>query len=159
LFNSPQADVIKKWIAAILWIGVICIESTDLMSSKNTGSFIYSLLAPFWPTIDPIKFGEFHAVLRKVGHFVGYGILSFLLFRAWRATIKRGVQWTILWAAVSFSMTAVVASLDEWHQTFLPSRTGTYKDVLLDSAAALCVQVLLFLLFFRRAAAASARST
>jgi VanZ family protein len=159
LFNSPQADVIKKWIAAILWIGVICIESTDLMSSKNTGSFIYSLLAPFWPTIDPIKFGEFHAVLRKVGHFVGYGILSFLLFRAWRATIKRGVQWTILWSAVSFSMTAVVASLDEWHQTFLPSRTGTYKDVLLDSAAALCVQVLLFLLFFRRAAAASARST
>jgi len=50
-------------------------------------------------------------------------------------------------------MTALVASLDEWHQTFIPSRTGTYKDVLLDSAAALCVQILLFLLLSRRASA------
>ena len=151
MLSSQKSDTLKKWIAAILWIGVICIESTDLMSSNNTGSFIYSLLAPFWPSIDPIKFGEFHAVLRKVGHFVGYGILSFLLFRAWRATLRRGVQWTVLWAAVSFLMTALVASLDEWHQTFIPSRTGTYKDVLLDSAAALCVQVLLFFLLSRRA--------
>jgi VanZ family protein len=158
LLNSPKHDLLKKWIAAILWIGVICIESTDLMSSNNTGSFIYSLLAPFWPHINPIKFGEFHAVLRKVGHFVGYGILSFLLFRAWRVTIKRGVQWTLLWALVSFLMTALVASLDEWHQTFIPSRTGTYKDVLLDSAAALCVQVLLFLLLSRRASARVAQT-
>jgi len=42
-------------------------------------------------------------------------------------------------------MTALVASLDEWHQTFLPSRTGTIRDVVLDSAAALGAQVLLFL--------------
>lgn len=150
MLKSPKYDLLKKWIAAILWIGVICIESTDLMSSNNTGSFIYSLLAPFWPHIDPLKFGELHAVLRKVGHFVGYGILSFLLFRAWRATLRRGAQWTVLWAAVSFLMTALVASLDEWHQTFIPSRTGTYKDVLLDSAAALCVQILLFVLLTRR---------
>lgn len=156
MLNSQKFDLLKKWIAAILWIGVICIESTDLMSSQNTGSFIYSLLVPFWHSIDPVKFGEFHAVLRKVGHFAGYGILSFLLFRAWRATLRRRVQWTVPWAAVSFLMTALVASLDEWHQTFIPSRTGTYKDVLLDSAAALCVQTLLFLLLSRRTQARAA---
>jgi VanZ family protein len=55
-------------------------------------------------------------------------------------------------------MTALVASLDEWHQTFIPSRTGTYKDVLLDSAAALCVQVLLFFLISRRALSRVAHS-
>lgn len=159
MLNSPKHDLLKKWIAAILWIGVICIESTDLMSSNNTGSFIYSLLAPFWPHIDPIKFGEFHAMLRKVGHFVGYGILSFLLFRAWRVTIKRGVQWTMLWALVSFLMTALVAILDEWHQTFIPSRTGTYKDVLLDSAAALCVQIVIFMILSNRSRRVSANVT
>jgi VanZ family protein len=150
---TSRHDLLKKWIAAILWIGVICIESTDLMSSNNTGSFIYSLLVPVFGHIDPMWFGEFHAVLRKVGHFVGYGILSFLLFRAWRATLKadRPTRWTWVWALVSFLMTALVASLDEWHQTFLPSRTGTYKDVLLDSAAALCVQVALFVLLSNRA--------
>lgn len=159
MLNSPKADLLKKWIAAILWIGVICVESTDLMSSNNTGSFIYSLLVPFWSHIDPIKFGEFHAALRKVGHFVGYGILSFLLFRAWRATLRRGVQWTMLWAVVSFLMTALVASLDEWHQTFIPSRTGTYKDVLLDSAAALCVQIVIFLILSDRSRRANAAAT
>ena len=43
-------------------------------------------------------------------------------------------------------MTALVACLDEWHQTFLPSRTGTLHDVLLDSTAALVAQIILFLI-------------
>jgi len=38
-----------------------------------------------------------------------------------------------------------VASLDEWHQSFIPSRTGTPKDVLLDSCAAIAAQILVFL--------------
>jgi VanZ family protein len=40
-------------------------------------------------------------------------------------------------------MTALVASLDEWHQTYIPSRTGTLHDVFLDSFAALTMQVVI----------------
>ena len=47
-------------------------------------------------------------------------------------------------------MTALVACLDEWHQTFLPSRTGNLHDVLLDSTAALIAQVVLFLILRKR---------
>jgi VanZ family protein len=43
-------------------------------------------------------------------------------------------------------MTVLVASLDEWHQTFIPSRTGTVRDVILDSGAALTAQIVIFLL-------------
>ena len=43
-------------------------------------------------------------------------------------------------------MAALVSCLDEWHQTFLPSRTGRLHDVALDSAAALIAQVVLFLI-------------
>ena len=43
-------------------------------------------------------------------------------------------------------MTALVASLDEWHQTYLASRTGSLRDVLLDSSAALTAQIMIFLL-------------
>jgi len=50
------------------------------------------------------------------------------------------------WARISFFMTALVASLDEWHQTYLTSRTGSLHDVLLDSSAALIAQIILFLL-------------
>jgi VanZ family protein len=42
-------------------------------------------------------------------------------------------------------MSALIASLDEWHQTFIPSRTGAIRDVMLDSGAALTAQLLLFL--------------
>jgi hypothetical protein len=137
---------------AKIWIGVICIGSTDLMSSGNTGSFLSSLFVPVFGHVDPMWFGELHAVLRKLVHFAGYGTLSFLLFHAWRATLKSEppALWTWLWAAVSFVMTATVASLDEWHQTFLPSRTGTYNDVLLESTAALCVQVVLYFILAHR---------
>jgi VanZ family protein len=43
-------------------------------------------------------------------------------------------------------MTALVACLDEWHQTYLPKRTGSLHDVLLDSTAALVAQVVLYLI-------------
>ncbi|HKD02812.1 MAG TPA: VanZ family protein, partial [Terriglobales bacterium] len=54
------------------------------------------------------------------------------------------------WAGIAFFMTALVACLDEWHQTFLPSRTGTLHDVLLDSTAAFAAQLMIFLWFYVR---------
>jgi VanZ family protein len=54
-------------------------------------------------------------------------------------------RWSIVWSRIAFFMTALVASLDEWHHSFLPSRTGNVHDILLDSTAALGAQVLLYL--------------
>jgi VanZ family protein len=41
--------------------------------------------------------------------------------------------------------TFLVASADEFHQSFLPNRTGQFRDVLLDSCGALVLGLLLFL--------------
>jgi VanZ family protein len=97
--------------------------------------------------LDPIRFVTWHFLIRKTGHVVGYAVLSILLFRAWRATVavKNNPRWSIVWATIALGMTALVASLDEWHQTFLPSRTGTIHDVVLDTTAGLGAQILLFL--------------
>ncbi|HTM37768.1 MAG TPA: VanZ family protein, partial [Terriglobales bacterium] len=59
--------------------------------------------------------------------------------------------WELPWARLSFWMTAAVASMDEFHQSFLPSRTGRWQDVTLDSAAALGVQIVLFLFLRNKA--------
>ena len=64
--------------------------------------------------------------------------------------------WSFQWARIAFFMTALVASLDEWHQTFLPSRTGRWQDVALDSSAALTMQVFLWIVLRRRSAARTA---
>jgi VanZ family protein len=37
----------------------------------------------------------------------------------------------------------VVASADEWHQTMIPSRTGTVSDVVLDTVGATVAQILI----------------
>lgn len=117
-----------------------------MLSSENTGRVLYPLLH-FLFGLDPLRFPTWHFFLRKLGHVIGYGLLSILLFRAWRVTLPRArtPRWSIVWACAAFFMTVLVASLDEWHQTFLPSRTGTIRDVFLDSAAALAAQVLVFL--------------
>jgi VanZ family protein len=39
----------------------------------------------------------------------------------------------------------VAASLDEFHQTFVPSRTGTSRDVMLDLVGALFFQIVIAL--------------
>jgi VanZ family protein len=133
-------------------LGIITLESTNTFSATQTGRFLYSLVVLIFGRVDPSTFAIFHAVLRKVGHLFGYGILSFLLFRAWRATLRssNSTNWALRWSAVAFCMSTLVASLDEWHQMHLASRTGTLSDILLDSAAALAVQLLLFAWLWNR---------
>lgn len=143
--GTLQHEVWKAWIPALVWLGLIVIESTASLSSENTGRILYPLLH-FLFGIDPIRFLTWHVVIRKTGHVVGYTVLSLLLFRAWRATISvpGNPRWSIAWARVALAMTTLVASLDEWHQSFIPSRTGTVRDVLLDTAAGLGAQIVLF---------------
>ena len=128
---------------------MISLESTNLGSSDNTSRLIYPLLH-FLFGMDHAHFQHWHFFIRKGGHVFGYGLLSILLFRAWRETLPsmEDLNWTLRWATIAVLGTAVVASLDEWHQSYLPSRTGTPWDVLLDTCAAITAQILLFLLYW-----------
>jgi VanZ family protein len=144
--SSDRHHVLKAWIAAILWLIVIAIESSALLSSHNTSRILYPLLH-FLFGVDQRGFEHWHFYLRKGGHAVGYAILSILLFRAWHATLPaaENVRWTPRWANIALLGTVLVASLDEWHQSFLPSRTGRWQDVVLDSCAGLAAQILVLL--------------
>ena len=140
--------MLKAWIALILWLIVIAIESTMYLSSQNTSRFLISAAALCFG-IDYASFEPYHAFLRKLGHVCGYGLLSILLFRAWRETLSvpGGGRWALRWASIAVVGTALVASLDEWHQSYLPTRTGTLHDVILDSCAGIAAQLALFLWF------------
>ena len=60
-----------------------------------------------------------------------------------------------IWRSWSFVMaiwcTALIASLDELHQTFLPDRTGVVQDVFLDTVGALVLCAAAALLARRKA--------
>jgi VanZ family protein len=144
--SSDRHEVLKAWIAAILWLIVIAIESSALLSAHNTGRILYPLLHYIFG-LDWERFHVWHFYIRKSGHVIGYGTLSILLFRAWRATLPApgNLRWTMRWANIAILGTALVASLDEWHQTFIPSRTGTVHDVVLDTCAGIAAQILILL--------------
>jgi VanZ family protein len=144
--NSDQRNLLKAWIAAVLWLIVIAIESTALLSSTNTSRILYPLLHSLFG-MGWERFEYWHFYIRKGGHVVGYAILSILLFRAWRASLPAmsDVKWTPRWANIAILGTALVATLDEWHQSFIPSRTGRWQDVVLDSCAGIAAQILIFL--------------
>jgi VanZ family protein len=134
---ASRPNLLRAWWPAFVWIGLISFESTGFFSSQNTGGVLYTLWTRLFGPIDLSTFLIFHHYLRKTGHVVGYGMLSLLLLRGWRATFGR--ERALLWrtALLSWLGTAFVAAMDEWHQTYIPLRTGTWRDAVLDSVAGL----------------------
>jgi len=148
--EGRRGNLLWAWLPAIVWLAIIAVESTDLLSSEHTSRFLFPLVHWLFG-VTAEQFAPFHAVLRKLGHIFGYGMLSLLLYRAWRSSIAVAghPRWSIKWSRLAIFMTAFVASLDEWHQSYLPSRTGTVHDVFLDTAAAIAAQLGLYL-FLRK---------
>jgi len=126
--------VLRIWLPVVLWTMVIAMESF-FGSSGNTGSLLESTLTRLFGEVDPFIFDRLHLVLRKGGHFLGYGIFGYLWFRAFSATFPNGPR--ITWAGLAIACTFLIASLDEWHQSFSPARTGHFGDVVLDTCGAL----------------------
>jgi VanZ family protein len=123
----------------ILWSGVILAASSDLFSSSHTGNVLGEVLT--WIVGHPLTESSFellHFLLRKTAHLTAYGILGALWLRAIRSG-RSGWSWN--WAASAVALAAAVALIDEWHQTFVPSRTGTRIDVLIDTIGAAIAQV------------------
>jgi VanZ family protein len=145
--TPEQKQIVKVWIATGLWLVVIAIESTPYLAADYTSRFLYPILH-FLFGVDRQHFPFWHHLIRKTGHFVGYFTLSVLLFRAWKATLRLPMEWAWRWASIAWIISAVVASMDEWHQSYIPTRTGIFSDVVLDSSAALTAQIVIY--FFWR---------
>jgi hypothetical protein len=145
LSRNQKRALFFAWLPAAIGVLVICMESTDSFSSAHTGS----MLQRFCWWIGCCNHWDFFVVnhiLRKTGHFLGYGVLGLLFYRGWRKSgailsIRRPRLVDVIF---SFACTLVVASGDEYHQSFIPSRTGQPQDVLLDMCGAA-----VFLLFFQ----------
>lgn len=147
----------------LVWLGVIRVESTDMASADNTTTVLYSLLSFVAPHIKPHFVEQLDEVLRKTSHFLGYGILSVLVFLALRHTNRDRLRpvlrrpwgiylrdfWRSEWVYIGILVTIVTAAYDEIHQTFIPSRTGRWQDVVLDTCGAAVLQLFVYL-FSRR---------
>ena len=65
-------------------------------------------------------------------HFLEYGLISFLFYRAWRARSDVSI------VALPIAAGVIVGTLEEWFQWFIPNRVGEARDVLLNLVAIAC---------------------
>ena len=126
---------LKYWLPVIVWMIFIFVGSTDLLSAAHTSRFIGPFLRWFSPDVSDATIASVQIVVRKAAHLTEYAILAALLYRAMRQRF--------FWAA--WVIAAVYAALDEFHQSFVASRTASSWDVAID-----CIGAIIGLLIYCR---------
>lgn len=113
-----------------VWMCLVLFASSGSFSAPNTSRIIRPLLLWLFPEISDAALAYVHFLVRKAAHFSEYAILALLAARAFhtshRETLRRR------WWLAAFALVVVVALVDEYHQSFLPTRTGTIYDSFLD---------------------------
>jgi len=128
--------LLKNWLPVFIWLGVIFVASTDLMSAEHTSRFIVPFLRWLKPDISPEALASIHFIVRKCAHLGEYAVLALLLLRAaiFMTNLKRSlaILFVSVWVACLF-----VAATDEFHQTFVASRGASARDIMIDSGGAI----------------------
>jgi VanZ family protein len=126
---------ISAWSPVVLGVTVIITESTVYFGSDRTSGPLRWLFQILFGPVSAAHWQIIHHLIRKSGHFLGYGLIGLAWLRAWRMTLP--ASQFLAHAALALCGTALLASWDEWHQSFLPNRTSSPWDVLLDCTGAL----------------------
>ena len=150
------AAQIKNWLPAAIWAGLILLASSDWFSAAHTRSIIEGFFWWLFPSWTPYSIYKAHLVVRKCAHFFEYAILAILVMRGFSSGAKapsetvmdgagkpaprQSLRMTILTVIL---LCVTVATIDEVHQHFVPSRTGSPYDVLLDTTGSTVAMLLL----------------
>jgi len=108
-------SVLRYWLPPVLWMGVIFILSAQ-------------------PSLPDHPDTLLDTILKKAAHVIEYGVLAFLLWRAFsrgRGALSRSALVTAFFVSVLYALS------DEYHQTFVPGRYGRLMDVGIDAVGAL----------------------
>ncbi len=124
----------------LLWMGFIWFASTGEFSAANTSRIIRPLLLWLFPDIGPAELARVHFMVRKTAHFTEYALLAFLAARALVASSKRVLRKN--WFLIALLLVASYALLDEYHQSFVATRTASIYDSLIDISGGLTALLL-----------------
>ncbi len=120
----------RRHLPAILFGAAILAMSGPWASAAHTGSWTEPFLARLG--LPAGLAWALHQILRKVGHFVAYGLFGLLALRAVggdRPTNRR-------FASLALVLAVLLSCADETLQALTPDRGGSPLDVVLDGAGA-----------------------
>ena len=134
---------ISRYLPLVAWLAFISFASSDSFSAGNTSRIIGPLVLWLFPNTSPETLAVIHFITRKLAHLAEYAILGILAARAFRIHRR--------WFLISLVLVVTYALLDEYHQSFVPARTASIWDSLIDITGGL---VALLVIRRRRGAAA-----
>lgn len=123
------------WMAVIFWFSAAPAPESSEMSYTVGIQIGKVAVADFdaWSTEKQNAFAEkIEYPIRKTAHATEYAILGMLVLesaRVYGICGKKEVRYAWIWATI-------YAATDEFHQLFVPGRSGQVRDVILDSAGA-----------------------
>jgi MYXO-CTERM domain-containing protein len=138
-----RSPMVRYWLPPLLWMAGMFWLSTDTFAAERTGGLLWPVLRVLAPRVTDAQYALLHFGIRKAAHGTEYAILAFLLLRAFRGGVAEAWHWR--WATLSLLMIAAHALLDEYHQSFTQSRTGSVSDSVIDMSGGLAALVLLWL--------------
>jgi VanZ family protein len=134
--TSPSSSA-PKWLPIIVWMGVIFLASTDIGSAAHTGSIVMWVLR----TISGGRMAlatmeQIHFLIRKSAHLTEYAIFGVLLWRALALRDDFSGRRLAWGSAAALLIASLYACTDEYHQSFVASRTASIRDVAIDTVGA-----------------------
>ena len=152
MLSKHARVLLSAWVPAAACALLIAISSSDAFSAANTSHLLRPLLEKIFGPFQDHNWKVLLFSIRKVGHFFAYGTVSVVYFRAWRMSFRlnrtySSVTASLRAAAAALLSTLVLSGLDEFHQSFLPQRTGSPFDVLLDMCGAITCQLIVFTIY------------
>lgn len=137
----------RRYGPLLIWLAFISLASTGEFSAANTSALVRPLLRWLFPSLSEAHLATVHFLTRKAAHFTEYAVLAILARRAFITSshvfVKR------LWFQLGLLLIVIYALLDEFHQSFVPSRTASVYDSAIDVGGGL--MVLLIFKFYDRA--------
>lgn len=132
LRTRARGGRLRRYGPVVAWASFVLFASSSNFSASNTSRILCPFLLWLFPDISEASLALAHFFVRKAAHFAEYALLALLAARAFRTSSSAALARR--WWLASFILVASVALADEYHQSFVPTRTGTVYDSLLDMA-------------------------
>jgi VanZ family protein len=139
----PLDDIPRRWLPVAALMTATFFASTDAFSGSHTSLIFIPLLR--WLSRGQLSMDAMeyiHFLIRKCAHLTEYALLAVLVWRALnRAGRIRATGMTApeIWRTLGLALLICIpyAASDEFHQSFIPSRTSSVRDVAIDTAGAM----------------------
>jgi VanZ family protein len=137
---------LRRYLPLVAWMAFIFFASTGNFSAANTSVFIRPVVLWFFPDISNERLMAIHFIIRKLAHFTEYAILGLLAARAFIESSQAGLR--RYWFFDGLVLITLYALTDEFHQSFVASRTASIYDSLIDISGGLAA--LIFVAIWRQ---------